>query len=66
LINSVPLTASLYQTAVAVANSGSHVFDITVLEERLIRSSESYEIATPVLSRTKPILESADGLAVAT
>jgi len=29
-------------------------------------ASKSYDLATPVLSRTKPILESADGLAVAT
>lgn len=62
----MPLTASLYQTAVAVANSEYHVFDIAVREKRLTRFLESYEIATPVLSRTKPILESADGLAVAT
>lgn len=27
---------------------------------------ESYDVATPVLTRTKPLLESADGLAVAT
>lgn len=29
-------------------------------------SEESYDVATPVLTRTKPLLESADGLAVAT
>ncbi|ODO03444.1 hypothetical protein L198_02291 [Cryptococcus wingfieldii CBS 7118] len=47
LINSHPLGASLYQTAVGVASKG-------------------YDAATPVLSRTKPLLESVDGLAVAT
>jgi hypothetical protein len=47
LVNSTQLTASLYQTALALA-------------------TRSYDIATPVLVRTKPLLESADGLAVAT
>nr|XP_019042844.1 hypothetical protein I302_08553 [Kwoniella bestiolae CBS 10118]OCF21774.1 hypothetical protein I302_08553 [Kwoniella bestiolae CBS 10118] len=32
----------------------------------LALANKSYEVATPVLVRTKPILESADGLAVAT
>jgi hypothetical protein len=41
------------------------VFNIAISR---YRSSllESYELATPVLSRTKPLIESADGLAVAT
>ncbi|GFZ46238.1 hypothetical protein JCM24511_04485 [Saitozyma sp. JCM 24511] len=47
IVNSTGVTASLYQTALALAN-------------------KSYEVATPVLVRTKPLLESADGLAVAT
>lgn len=47
MINSYSLTASVYQTAVAVA-------------------SKSVGMASPILSRTKPLLESADGLAVAT
>ncbi|WVQ71542.1 hypothetical protein IAR50_001081 [Cryptococcus sp. DSM 104548] len=47
LINSYPLGARLYETAVGVASKG-------------------YDAATPVLTRTKPLLESVDGLAVAT
>lgn len=56
------MTASLYATAVGVANSEL----VTALAAVGCSCVESYEIATPVLTKTKPLLESVDGLAVAT
>ncbi|ORX39757.1 hypothetical protein BD324DRAFT_648387 [Kockovaella imperatae] len=38
----------------------------TIYATAIALASKSYDLATPVLSRTKPLLESADGLAVAT
>jgi hypothetical protein len=61
IVNSTQITGQLYATAVALAASAlffMHPSELTI--------PESYDMATPVLVRTKPILESADGLAVAT
>lgn len=65
LINSNKLSAKLYETAVGVASSMFFLF-LDVYEAHIWASEESYDVATPVLTRTKPLLESADGLAVAT
>lgn len=54
--------------SVAYAQSWINAYSLTssVYQTALNVANKSYEIATPVLTRTKPLLESADGLAVAT
>ncbi|UOH81555.1 hypothetical protein LQV05_004226 [Cryptococcus neoformans] len=65
LINSNKLSAKLYETAVGVASSMS-LLSLIFMKLNISAFEESYDVATPVLTRTKPLLESADGLAVAT
>lgn len=54
--------------SVAYAQSWVNAYSLTsaAYQTAVNVANKSYQIATPVLTRTKPLLESADGLAVAT
>jgi len=77
LINSTQLTANLYQTAVNIAtrkfnSENSNQRNKKRLRQRIRQRTcantciGSVEVASPVIQRAKPLIESADGLAVAT
>jgi len=63
-LDGVPVVHDSLAYAQSVLNS-THL-TAQIYHTALGLASKSYDIATPVLSRTKPILESADGIAVAT
>ncbi|WWC85364.1 uncharacterized protein L201_000227 [Kwoniella dendrophila CBS 6074] len=63
-LDSVPVVHDSVTYAQQVLQSNEYT--ARLYATALALANKSYEVATPVLVRTKPILESADGLAVAT
>jgi len=63
-LDKVPIIHDTLATAQALITSTQTTTNIYATA--LALASKSYDLATPVLTRTKPLLESVDGLAVAT
>lgn len=63
-IDSIPVVHDSVAYAQSLINSNK--LSAKLYETAVGVASKSYDVATPVLTRTKPLLESADGLAVAT